>query len=278
MTGHWLTIAKKDFQYARRSNVLLAIIGIFTIMTVGIVAVPGLFALVTEESLSEMADIPLFEITATAAGFIIPITALVGGYLAIAGERESGRIRLLLSMPPSRRDLVIGKFVSRGAVILLAIGIAYALAIVAGFAIYQDIAIETALRTVLLVGLLGITFVGIAVGISSFASTRARAIAYVLVFYMLVFVLWDPLVLASGYVLSEFVTGEVPEWLALVETVSPSSTFSVLYDETNGLLYNTLQESGATYPPGPVLLGLLIAWIGAALAVGYAVFERADLS
>jgi len=277
MTRRWLTIAEKDFQYTRRSNVLLAVIAVFALLTLGIVTVPGLVALAAGEPMTDVADIPLFEATATAGGFIIPITALVAAYLSIAGERESGRIRILLGMPPTRRDIVVGKFVARSAVVLLAIGVAYVLAMLASVLLYQDLPVQTALGTTALVGLLGVVFVAIGVGISAFAASRARAVALVLVFYVVTIVLWDVLIQGGGF-LATFFLEESPDWLAFVETLSPSSAFSALYDELVGALGGPLLSSDAFYRSVPFLLALLLAWILAPLVVGYLAFERADLS
>lgn len=277
MTRRWLAIAATDFQYARRSNVLLGIVIVFGLLTLGIVALPGVLALVLGEPRGEVADAPLFEATAAAAGFIIPITALVGSYLSVAGERESGRIRLLLGMPPTRRDLVVGKFIARSGVVLLAIGVAYALAIGSSVLLYGQLEIGTALGTAGLVGLLGVVFVGIGVGISALVPSRAKAIAFVLVFYMLAIVLWDLLFQAGG-VLAVFFLGAEPGWYPFVETLAPTSAYSALYDEAIGaLLGGALVASDAVYRSTPFLSALLLAWIVLPVGLGYWVFERADL-
>jgi ABC-2 type transport system permease protein len=56
---------------------------------------------------------------------IVPVLALVASYLAIAGERESGTLKLLLGMPPTRREVVLGKLLGRLAVTTTAIVVAF---------------------------------------------------------------------------------------------------------------------------------------------------------
>jgi ABC-type transport system involved in multi-copper enzyme maturation permease subunit len=276
MTQRWLAIAKKDFQYTRRSNVMLAIIAIFTLMTLAILVVPAVIVLLQNEPLSEAADLPLFEASASASAFVIPITALVGAYLAVAGERQSGRIRLLLGMPPTRRDLVVGKFVSRSAVILVAVAIAYALAIAASLLLYQEVPLAVAIGTAAFVGLLGVTFVGIAVGISALVSSRIKAIALVLVFYMVTIVMWDPILFATEALVVDAPTP--PEWLVFLDSFPPSESFSALYDEFFDALGGPNYEGDGFYRSPLGLVGTMLVWTVVPVVVGYLVFERVDLS
>lgn len=50
-------------------------------------------------------------------GVLVPIVAIVASYMAITGERASGGIKFLLAFPNSRRDVFVGKLVSRLAVV-----------------------------------------------------------------------------------------------------------------------------------------------------------------
>jgi ABC-2 type transport system permease protein len=50
-----------------------------------------------------------------------PIVGVVVGYNAVSGGRESGSLKLLLSLPHSRADVVFGKVVGRGAALSLAV-------------------------------------------------------------------------------------------------------------------------------------------------------------
>ena len=43
--------------------------------------------------------------------YLVPLIALILGYDAIVGEREEGSLDLLLSMPLTRIELLLGKFV-----------------------------------------------------------------------------------------------------------------------------------------------------------------------
>jgi len=65
--------------------------------------------------------------------FFVPMLGLAISYAAIAGERDSGSIKLLLSLPNSRRDVILGKFIGRCAVLTIAILSGYV--VVAAFAL-----------------------------------------------------------------------------------------------------------------------------------------------
>lgn len=58
--------------------------------------------------------------TATAA-ILVPILGLMISYAAVVGEKERGSILLLLSMPITRFEAILGKFAGLGAVMLTAI-------------------------------------------------------------------------------------------------------------------------------------------------------------
>lgn len=279
MTRRWLDIARKDFQYARRSNMFLAVVVIFVLVTLTIVALPGLVLLVSGESITSefVTDAELFEITATAGGTIIPITALVAAYLSVAGERQSGRLRLLLSLPPTRKDVVIGKFVARSALIAISITIAYGIALVASLLVYLTVPVETVVLTLLLSCLMGICYVGLAVGISASTRSRMQALAVVLVFFVVTSVFWSSL-LAAIQGLGEFAFDSPPDGvLAFLEVFPPSATFSALYDNLVGAVVGPSFESDTLYRTNLFMLLLLAVWTIGPLAFGYRLFERTDL-
>ena len=275
MTERWLDIARKDFHYARRSFLVLAVIFIFAFLTFVIVAVPGVIAMAVGEEVDFVEE--LFGATATASATIVPITALVAAYLSVAGERQTGRIRLLLAMPPTRLDVVVGKFVARSAIIVLGIVVAYAVASVASLVLYQTVPVTDVLWTVLLTSLLGVSFVGIAVGISASTGSRAIAMAIALVFFVLTVVLWSPLVTALAIV-AQVAIERTPEWLGFIEVLPPKAIYSELFDSFVGTgIGATLIPGDGFYRSDPFLFALFGSWAVLPVALGYTIFERADL-
>lgn len=275
MTERWLDIARKDFQYARRSYLVLAVIFVFGFLTVSIVAVPGIFTLVFGGEFGEAGL--LFRATASVAGLVIPIISLVAAYLSVAGERQTGRLRLLLVMPPTRLDVVIGKFVARSAIIVLAIVVAYAVASVASLVFYRTVPVVDLLWLVGLTGLLGVAFVGIAVGISAATGSRAIAMASAVGFFVLSIVLW-PLFTLGMQALLRLTVEQVPDWIGFLDVVLPRDAYSSLVNSLVGQLGGVTAPQDAFYHNELFLVALLGVWVILPVAVGYLLFERADLS
>lgn len=280
MSRRWLDIARKDFQYAKRSNMLLAVVVIFALLTLSIIALPGIIAFAFSEPVESdfVTEVGLFEVTAAAGATIIPITALIAAYLSVAGERQSGRIRLLLSLPPTRRDVVVGKFVARSGLVTLAIVVAYVLGVLASLLVYQTVPVDTALWTVVLTCLMAISFIGIAVGISAGTKSRKQALAIVLFLFIVTVVFWSPLMGAISF-LGEVTTESSPDGLlAFLDVLPPSGTYSALYDSLVGAIVGPSTESDAFYRSDPFLVGLLAVWTVGPVLAGYYLFERSDLS
>jgi len=62
--------------------------------------------------------------------------ALIAAYLAIAGERESGSLKLLLGLPPSRGEVLVGKFLGRSGVVAIGLVLGFLVSGVVTVAIY----------------------------------------------------------------------------------------------------------------------------------------------
>ncbi|MFC7174984.1 ABC transporter permease [Haloplanus litoreus] len=112
----WLTIARKEFADALRSRMIWGIVVIIAVMTS---LSAGISLLIPDvEGGAEMAIGGASQF----AGLLVPIMALIAAYLAIAGERESGSLKVILGLPPSRGEVLLGKFLGRSGVV--AIGLA----------------------------------------------------------------------------------------------------------------------------------------------------------
>jgi len=220
-----------------------------------------------------------FEATTQAVGTVVPIVALVAAYLSVAGERESGTLRVLLSLPPSRRDVVLGKFLGRAALVVASILLAFALGGLASLAVYGTVPVDVALGTAALTCLLGLSFVGIAVGISASVGSRARAVALAVGFFVVTVVLWSPLLLAVQVLLEiPFQAGAQPDWFLFLQSFPPSSAFGRLYGSVVGsLLPGGPAASDSVLLSDGAMLAVLAFWTVVPLVVGYWRFERADL-
>ena len=181
----WTVIARKEFADARRSLMLWAIVVLIAAMTslaaVVMVLVPG----VDGDAVNAIGGASQF------AAMLVPIMALIAAYLAIAGERESGSLKILLGLPPSRGEVMAGKFLGRAAVVGVGIAVGFGVSGVVTALVYADFPLVEFLVVTGLSAVLGISFVGIAIGISAVTATRSRAMTAAVSVFLLLTLFWD---------------------------------------------------------------------------------------
>jgi ABC-2 type transport system permease protein len=273
----WPTIARKEFADALGSRMLWAIVAIIAVMTS---LSAGLSLLIPEmEGGAETAIGGASQF----AGLLVPIMALIAAYLAVAGERESGSLKVLLGLPPSRGEVLVGKFLGRSGVVAVGLVLGFAVSGIVTLAIYSAVPLAAFVGTTVLTAFLGVAFVGIAIGISALTATRARAMTLAITAYLGLTLLWD--LVPNGVHL--LVTGEmpgqvVPAWLLLLQGLSPTGAYNTLAQAL--LLGSQTAIEARIGGPAPaylhpaVFLAIMLAWVVLPLVVGYLGFRRADLS
>ncbi|WP_435363483.1 ABC transporter permease subunit [Haloarchaeobius sp. DYHT-AS-18] len=217
---------------------------------------------------------------------VVPIVGLIAGYKAVVGERESGSLRILLGMPTTRRDVVLGKFLGRVAVVGVALFVAMVGLAVVLLTQFEGLAGPQSLAIVALVFLYGFSWAGLAVGVSAGASTRFRAMAIVFGLYTMFAIFWQALVLplfamlftgspdTSG--LEPIALAEGPSWYLYVQRLNPVEAY-----EGARIYVPFLFDPGftGTLQHAPNLFGvaMLVSWAVVPLVVGYWRFGRSDL-
>ena len=294
-------IARKDFQDAVRSWLFWGLsVFFFTLLTV-ITGVIWFFAgdpILAEALTTEV----LLEVVSQVTRVVLPVIGLVVGWKAIAGEREAGSIKVLLSLPHSRMDVVLGKLLGRSLVLGLSLVVGFALAavVVAAFMGRFDVGAYLGLLAVSI--LYGVAYVSIAVAIS--AVTRSTTIAGVAVFsvFLLFYVVWNAMIwmlqalMSLGHIegveytvefAGQEVTGErLPDWALFLDVLDPGNAYANALSLVTGV--ETLEGlSGA--PPDlfengvPFFLQdwfafvVLLTWIVVPLVVALVRFDRIDL-
>ena len=199
--------------------------------------------------------------------YLIPLIALVLGFDAIVGERERGSLDLLLAMPITRLELLLGKY--------LGLAAALAFSTVAGFGL---VAIVLAAKLdlnalfhyfgfMLSSVLLGCAFLSLAVMLSTFAADRTRASGLAIAAWFFFVLVFDLLLLGALVVSGGQWGGELFPYLLLA---NPADVFRILnifsLDEVR-----TLYGLATVFPRAladPWLLGLvMLAWIVTPLAI-----------
>lgn len=282
MTANWAAIARKDFDDSIRSLTLVFVTGIYTFLVALVVATPGLLS---DSFAAEAAT--SFVVSPT--WLIVPVLALVASYLAIAGERESGTLKLLLGMPPTRREVVLGKLLGRMAVTTTAVVVAFTVGALLLAVVYGDVPVVGYGLLMALTVLLAAAFVGIAVGLSAASRARATAMAAAIGLYMLFVVLWD-LFIGALQVVVALMEIDVPNSVfTFLSVLSPTGAYNRLVNSIVGpSLGDTTTMMGqqapavgqpeALYLADGVVVSILLAWLVVPVLLGYLRFEVADLA
>jgi Cu-processing system permease protein len=191
-------IAEKEFRDRIRNRWVLAVGVLFTAFALAIAYLGA----------AQQGSVGFRGIDVTIAGlvslviYLVPLIALLLGYDAIVGERDKGSLELLLTMPITRLELLIGKF----------FGLALALACstlagfgVAGVLLSYQIGLAALLHyAVFMVSalLLGLAFLSLALLVSVLTGNRMRASGVAIALWFFYVLVYD-LVLLGFLVVTE---------------------------------------------------------------------------
>jgi ABC-2 type transport system permease protein len=277
-------VAAKDFLDARRAKVVW-FVGIHYTLLI------ALFFLQVRLGAGEGPPdllVALWNMAFVGAVFV-PAIALVAAYLAIAGERESGSIKHLLSTPISRRDVVLGKYVSRAGIVAASLVLGFAVAAVLALAWFDSLHAGVFVRIAALTTVYALAYVAVAIGISAATATRSRAMTGALGFYFVtnLVTLNDEI---SGLAGLEYVLNDV---LGLGVGRDPIQFVGMLTNPTRAYLVSTVgvfpegtaevvglpaTDNLSWYVQPEVAVVILVIWLVAPVLFGMGRFERTEIS
>lgn len=279
----WAVVAKKDFQDAIRSKLLWVLSVLFALLSVGIGAAYGsLDALSGGDPSAE----GLLYFVASSLGLFVTIAAIVVCHRSIAGERESGSIKLLLSLPHSRFDVLVGKFVGRTGVLAVPILGTLLLGIAVGSALAGVFSVVTTVQVTLITLLFVAAYAGVFLGISALTGSTTFATAVSVVFFVVFEVLWSLVLLllrlaTNGFDFQAAITSAPPEWYSVLVKVPPSSAFEAALNTAVSTPTNVGEAGGGAaqgLSQSPALGFLFLGfWLVVPLVIGYVRFRRTDL-
>lgn len=257
-----LLIAKKDVLDALRSHTLLVVTGLFTAFLAFFTYYE--FEMVTPGDPAEIATLYL------PVASVVAVVGTLLGYNAIVGERESGSMKFLLGQPHTRRDVVLGKFIGRAAVVSVTVLIAFTVVGV-HYAVLAESPSVTAYA--ILMGkilLLSVIFVAVAIAFSAALRSGTVATWGAIGISVLFAFVWDTVLIVIET--SMFPPqSTIPNWFYLIRRLNPKYAFMNV----------NAADIGGTVPfyldswfGGVILVG----WLLASLGVASLRFERGDIA
>lgn len=262
----WQAIAQKDVADSVRSQTFVLLVGGFVILTFGLSLVQYIFA-----------D-PSFEDGVGAAfgtmSFLIPIVAILLSYSAIVGERQSGSLHVLLSLPVNRKELLLGKIVGRTLSLFVPILLGYLLAVPFLYLLYGGFALsEYAQFLTTNIGN-GILYTVLGVSVSAALTTFRRVLTTLAgVFLTVYFGLY-----VLGDIMYWAIHGSVPEtpptWVEFITMLPPHEALANVVDT---LWTRELSTDAPLVLQEWVSAVVLLMWLTVPVAVGYVCFRSSDI-
>ena len=267
----WLVVARKDFADSIRSRWLLGLTALFVLLV-------ALVAYLLRPAPGEVASANsvLGTLGNLFVGTLIPLIALVVAYSAVTGERDTGSLKLLLSLPHSRADVVFGKVLGRSAALATAILVGFVLpAIVLAIGPFT-LEIGSYLGYTLLVVLLAAAFVAIAVGWSAAAPSQRIALAGAIGLYFLFVPFWGAIRFPLQFALTSL-PGWVPLDAGTISTALVLLNPRAAFGELSSVVLDGALLTGGDVEFQLAAIGMLVFWLLAPPLVGLFFFERRDL-
>jgi len=286
--GRVITVAKKDFRDASQSRALWALVAVFLLTLI------SAYVYAEAPELLGMPGEPTFEgllfFTAAGTALFVPLAAIIVCYKSLAGERELGSIKVIMSLPATRSNVFFGKVLGRAAVITTALGVGVFTGIGFGSLLLGSIDFGGALVFLAVTVFFAVVYTGIIVSLSAVTGSTVKATTYALGFFVVFELLWDVVPLGVLYVAEGFsVPTQLPDWFMTLAMVSPATAY---FSAMNALLpgMNNQEPNGTGvgvevgadygdpfYASAEMGLVFLAVWLVVPLAVGYYRFNQADL-
>lgn len=272
----WTAVARKDFEDAIRSRWVAGLSALFVLL---VSAAAYLVRPAPGQTISSNQILNSLFVRDALVTTLVPLIALIVAYNAVVGERESGSLKLLLSLPHSRADVVFGKVVGRAGAIAAPIAVGFLLpALIFLVVPAVNFDVVSYLGYTLLTAILAVCFVSIAVGFSTAASSSRRAIAGAIGIYFLFVPLWGAVRFPLQFYLG---AGGGPSWLPLtgqqvlrmLTLINPTGSFKTV---SNAFMQGALYSQGDVNMQVSATLMLLV-WILVPPLLGLLWFQEADL-
>ena len=258
-----LTVAAKEFRDRMRNRWVLAVALVFTVFSLVIAYFGG----------AQQGQVGFRSIEFTIASlvslviYLIPLIALLLGFDAIVGERERGSLDLLLALPITRLELLLGKYLGLALALSLSTVVGFGLV---GVLLWRHMNANALFHYggfMLSSVLLGLAFLSLAVLISVLARERTRASGLAIATWFFFVLVFDLLLLGLLVTTGGQFAGDSFAWLLLL---NPADVFRIL-NVFSLEDVRTLYGLASIVPPAlgnPLAMGaVMLVWIALPLMI-----------
>jgi Cu-processing system permease protein len=193
--------------------------------------------------------------------YLVPLIAVILGYDAIVGEQERGSLELLLSMPITRFEILLGKFLGLSAALAVATTLGFGAGLLPLSSQLGPDDLFHYAGFVASAVLMGMAFLSLALCLSVIAQDRMRASGMAIAmwfFFVLIFdlLLMGLLVLSNGTLSSGVFAG-----LLMLNPADVFRLLNIFNSEQVQTMYGlaTVMPDSLTNPL--VLLSIMLSWI-----------------
>ena len=260
-----LTVAAKEFRDRMRNRWVLAVALVFTVFSLVIAYFGG----------AQQGQVGFRSIEFTIASlvslviYLIPLIALLLGFDAIVGERERGSLDLLLALPITRLELLLGKYLGLALALSLSTVVGFGLVAVLLWRHMNANALFHYGGFMLSSVLLGLAFLSLAVLLSVLARDRTRASGLAIATWFFFVLVFDLLLLGVLVGSGGRFGGES---FALLLLLNPADVFRIL-NVFSLEDVRTLYGLATVVPPAmgsPLKMGgAMLVWIAVPLALAH---------
>lgn len=279
------TVANKDFTSTIRSRAIWGVGTLLPLLCAIFVYSQTGYRIPAHEAVYQS-----FRLLSHLFGILIPLTAALVSYMAIANERETGGIKFLLSLPNTRRDVFLGKLASRLALVSSGVAYLFLITIAAAVAKHGSVPFTTLAGLFAVTTLYAAVFVCLAVAISAAVTAKTRAIATTIGTYFVTIILYAipgfrPTAIVRWIHTSLLGFAPNPHLYDALTYLSPYIAFqkatNLVFPEAYQMsVFARSNETAANLPlylSDTVALGVFAIWIGILPILGYRQFNRADI-
>jgi Cu-processing system permease protein len=276
------TIAKKEFLDNIRNKWAIILTILFVLIIVLFTYTYGSGASgVDSKKLMEEIVFGMLGITS----ILIPLISIILGFSTISGEAESGALYVVLSYPVKRVEVLLGKLLGLGSVIILSIFMGFSLGGIA-IAITVGPGLESWIGYIGFIFLsifLGFIYLSLSICISAFCKRRITSIGGgILVFFwsMIYGTLLMAILYATGGTFEDLMKGNIPEWFFNSVVFSPGDLHQTAVQRAFGV--ETIETMGFSFtiPEFLSTINLVIfhiIWFLVPLILAYFFFKRRDI-